>query len=150
MENRTVVDEDECIAACTEDLKCRSVNFKTIPEKSGKYICQLLDTEKFTSFNEFSESLDFHHYSFTAPCEHYDPCQYGGTCYAVNGWNDFKCECPPSLQGKTCGEVPYSSCLELLNAGIRKTGVHTILDKDRALPSYCDQDYMGGGNVLSN
>lgn len=64
-ENRTVVDEEECIAACTEDVKCRSVNFKTIPDESGKYICQLLDTDKFTSFNEFNESLDFHHYSFT-------------------------------------------------------------------------------------
>ena len=43
--------------------------------------------------------------------------------------------------------VPYKDCVELLNAGIRNTGVHIILDKSWALPTYCDQDYMGGGKL---
>ena len=41
--------------------------------------------------------------------------------------------------------APYRDCAELLNAGIRNTGVHTIVDKNWVLPVYCDQDYMGGG-----
>lgn len=41
--------------------------------------------------------------------------------------------------------MPYRDCAELLNAGIRNTGVHTIVDKNWELPVYCDQDYMGGG-----
>lgn len=44
--------------------------------------------------------------------------------------------------------APYGDCDQLLNAGIRKTGVHIISDKNWLLPFYCDQDYMGGGNAL--
>lgn len=65
MKIRTVVDEEECLGACTEDMECRSVNFKITPDESGKHICQLLGADKFSSYNEFNESLDFHHYSFT-------------------------------------------------------------------------------------
>lgn len=65
MDIQTVVDEEGCIAACTENSKCRSVNFKTTPDESAKHICQLLDTEKFASYEEFDENLDFNHYSFT-------------------------------------------------------------------------------------
>lgn len=42
--------------------------------------------------------------------------------------------------------APYKNCDQLLNAGIRKTGVHIITDRNWLLPFYCDQDYMGGGN----
>ena len=65
METRSVIDEEECIAACTENMECQSANFNTTPDDSGQHICQLLDADKFTSYNEFTETLDFHHYSFT-------------------------------------------------------------------------------------
>ena len=41
--------------------------------------------------------------------------------------------------------VHYSNCVQLLDAGIRNTGQHILLDKNLPLPTYCDQDYMGGG-----
>ena len=64
---RTVVDEDECKAACIENSECRSVNLKTTPDESAKHTCELLDTDKFASDHdeEFDASLDFNHYSFT-------------------------------------------------------------------------------------
>ena len=65
MDIQTVFDEEECIAACTENSECRSLNFKTTPDESAKHICQLLNTDKFASYEEFEESLDFNHYSFT-------------------------------------------------------------------------------------
>lgn len=39
--------------------------------------------------------------SHQSPCLN-DPCLNGGTCYSVRGQYDFKCTCPPGLQGKLC------------------------------------------------
>ena len=36
--------------------------------------------------------------------------------------------------------APYRDCAELLNAGIRKAGVHSIRDKNWILPVYSDQE----------
>ena len=65
MDVRTVVDEEECKVACIDNSECRSVNLKTTLDESDKHICELLDTDKFTSHEEFDESLDVNHYSFT-------------------------------------------------------------------------------------
>lgn len=65
MHIRAVVNEEECIIACIENSECRSVNMKTAPDENSKHICELLDTDKFTSYQEFDESLHFNHYSFT-------------------------------------------------------------------------------------
>ena len=65
MHIRTVVDEEGCIIACIENSECRSVNMKTTPDENARHICELLDTDKFTSYQEFDESLHFNHYSFT-------------------------------------------------------------------------------------
>ena len=66
MDIQTVVNEEECIAACIENSECRSANLKTTPsDGSVEHICELLNTDKFASYEEFEESLDFNHYSFT-------------------------------------------------------------------------------------
>ena len=65
MDTRTVADEEECKVTCIENSKCRSLNLKTTLDESDKHICELLDTDKFTSHEEFVESLEFIHYSFT-------------------------------------------------------------------------------------
>lgn len=63
---RTDVDEEECKVACIENSECRSVNLKTVTrDESAEHVCELLDTDKFTSHEEFVESFDFNHYSFT-------------------------------------------------------------------------------------
>ena len=65
VESRAVYSKQDCIAACTESSQCRSLNFKPVPDANNKFICQLLDTDKFNSSELFNTSLDFHHYSFT-------------------------------------------------------------------------------------
>ena len=65
IESRTVYGEQDCIAACTESSQCRSLNFRTVPGANGKFLCQLLDTDKFNLSESFNASLDFHHHSFT-------------------------------------------------------------------------------------
>ena len=57
--------EQECLQACTENPGCRSLNFKKVPQQNGKFLCKLLDTNKFKSLELFMASLDFHHFSLT-------------------------------------------------------------------------------------
>ncbi|XP_078381756.1 uncharacterized protein LOC144664477 isoform X2 [Oculina patagonica] len=143
VESRAVSGEQDCITACTESSQCRSLNFKPVPDKNGKYICHLLDNDKFNSSELFNASLDFHHYSFTAPCELH-PCKNGGTCYPVNGKYDFKCACVASFRGKRC-DKRYKSCAELLNAGYTKNGIYQIQSQAEVIDVYCDQSSWGGG-----
>ena len=65
IESRTVYGEQDCISACTESSQCRSLNFRTIPDANGKFLCQLLDTNKFNLSEVFTTSLEFNHHSFT-------------------------------------------------------------------------------------
>lgn len=65
IDSKEVVDDTECFQACVKDSRCRSTNLKLVEEQSGKFICQLLDTDKFTSPEVFNGSSEFHHYSFT-------------------------------------------------------------------------------------
>ena len=62
-ESRAVVATEDCIEACTVSHRCRSINLKAVPEKDKKFICQLLESDKFNSTDLFAASLDFHHYS---------------------------------------------------------------------------------------
>ncbi|KAL9965637.1 hypothetical protein ACROYT_G029467 [Oculina patagonica] len=153
VESHAVSGEQDCIAACTESSQCRSLNFKPVPDENGKFICHLLDTDKFNSSQLFHASVDFHHYSFAAPCEH-NPCKHGGTCEPIHETHEYKCNCVPGTKGKLCDEM-YKSCAELFDAGVRKSGIYLIKDQNSELRVYCDQEYNNGGwtmvfKVVSN
>ena len=63
-ESLFVYGEQDCLQACTENPRCRSLNFKG-SKVHGKFLCNLLDTDKFKSLKLFGETLDFHHFSVT-------------------------------------------------------------------------------------
>lgn len=65
IQSKEVEDEKGCIFECVNTTKCQSVNFKTVAEADEKYICHLLDADKFIFPELFSASVEFHHYSFT-------------------------------------------------------------------------------------
>ena len=63
-ESLFVYGEQDCLQACTENPRCRSLNFKGSKVR-GKFLCNLLDTDKFKSLKLYGASLDFHHFSMT-------------------------------------------------------------------------------------
>ena len=63
-ESLFVYGEQDCLQACTENPRCRSLNFKG-SKLHGKFLCNLLVTDKFKSLKLFGGSLDFHHFSVT-------------------------------------------------------------------------------------
>ena len=67
-ETRMVNDELDCMETCLDNDSCLSANFKTIPEANNKFVCEVLTTNKFTSYKLFVPTLGFNHYSFTVSC----------------------------------------------------------------------------------
>ena len=63
--SKEVIDERECLLECAKDSQCRSTNFQTVAVSSGKFICQILDTNKFLSPELISRSMDYRHHSFS-------------------------------------------------------------------------------------
>ena len=67
-ETRMVNGELDCIETCSDNDSCLSANFKTTPEANNKFVCEVLTTNKFTSYKLFVPALGFNHYSFTVSC----------------------------------------------------------------------------------
>ena len=91
IDSKEIVDDTECFRACVKDSRCRSTNLKLVEEQSGKFLCQLLDTDKFTSPEVFNGSSDFHHYSFTVSMTRSIDAEFFWiidyfTSYPVNVW----------------------------------------------------------------
>ncbi|PFX16194.1 hypothetical protein AWC38_SpisGene19540 [Stylophora pistillata] len=143
-ESRVVVAAEDCIEACTVNHRCRSINLKAVPEENMTFSCHLLDTDKFNSTILFAASLDFHHYSFVAPCEH-NPCKNGGTCVPDHQKYEYKCACVRIVKGNHCDEF-YKSCAELRDVGVSESGIYTIQDQHNGsvFYVYCDQEHWEG------
>ena len=67
-ETRMVKGELDCIETCSDNDSCSSANFKTTPEANNKFVCEVLTTNKFTSYKFFVPALGFNHYSLTVSC----------------------------------------------------------------------------------
>ena len=68
-ETRMVNGGLDCIETCSDNDSCSSANFKTTLEaNNNKFVCEVLTTNKFTSYKFFVPALGFNHYSFTVSC----------------------------------------------------------------------------------
>ena len=58
--SETKVDsESSCRLKCVEDERCQSYNFGTVMDSSGKFVCQLSDSDRFVGRVNFTEDVDF-------------------------------------------------------------------------------------------
>ena len=55
----TVDSENSCRLKCVEDGRCQSYNFGTVKDSSGKFVCQLSDSDRFVGRVYFTEDKDF-------------------------------------------------------------------------------------------
>ena len=53
----SVDSEISCQTACVGDIRCLSYNFGAT-KKKGKFICQLSDSDRFTSHENFTEDVE--------------------------------------------------------------------------------------------
>ena len=54
-----VMSEDECSHQCVRDERCLSYNFGNTKNKSGTFVCELSDSDRFLGFGNFTEDVNF-------------------------------------------------------------------------------------------
>ena len=60
---RVVEDSFSCAFSCLDNLACFSFNFAAFPDKAGKFVCEILSSDKYSNSENFLPSKDLHHFS---------------------------------------------------------------------------------------
>ena len=55
-------EEDDCAFACLKIPSCFSYNMATFPDVNGKFLCELLPSDKYNNSDKFITSKEFHHF----------------------------------------------------------------------------------------
>ena len=58
-----VIDQLDCTFLCVGKPKCYSINVAAHRDSNGRYLCELLATDKYRAIEEFHANATFHHYS---------------------------------------------------------------------------------------
>ena len=53
----------ECVLSCVSTPPCSSFNVATSPNSDGRFLCELLNEDKYRSFHLLISSQKYHHYS---------------------------------------------------------------------------------------
>ena len=60
---RVVEDSLSCAFSCLDKLACFSFNFAAFPDKAGKFVCEILSSDKYSNSENFLPSKVLHHFS---------------------------------------------------------------------------------------
>ena len=52
-----------CAFSCLKHLACSSFNFAAFPDKTGKFTCEILSSDKYNNSKSLLPSKTFHHFS---------------------------------------------------------------------------------------
>ena len=58
-----VEDSLSCAFSCLDNLACFSFNFAAFPDKAGKFVCEILSSDKYNNSENFLFSKTLHHFS---------------------------------------------------------------------------------------
>ena len=60
---RVVEDSLSCTLSCLDNLACFSFNFGAFPVEAGKFVCEILSSDKYNNSENFLFSKNLHHFS---------------------------------------------------------------------------------------
>ncbi|XP_015775330.1 PREDICTED: uncharacterized protein LOC107353528 [Acropora digitifera] len=90
-----------CAFSCLKHLACFSFNFAAFPDKTGKFTCEILPSDKYNNSKSLHPSKTFHHFSILSPCSNL-PCKDNGKCVTLYETNSYVCVCKKEFTGKHC------------------------------------------------
>ncbi|XP_029181991.2 ficolin-2-like [Acropora millepora] len=140
----TAVDsETSCQVQCLKNISCLAYNLGNTNQK-GKFICQLSDSDRFTSHENFTQDKKWLYRGMESACESKNsPCGEKAICIPDYHGKSFKCKCKPGYTGTPCEP---NSCLQVLQSGNNSTGVYRINpDGNKPIIVSCDMTTDGGG-----
>ena len=59
---RVVKDSLSCVFSCLDNLACFSFNLAAFPDKAGKFVCEILSSDKYNNSENFLQAKTFHHF----------------------------------------------------------------------------------------
>ena len=59
---RVVKDSLSCVYSCLDNLACFSFNLAAFPDEAGKFVCEILSSDKYNNSENFHPSKDLHHF----------------------------------------------------------------------------------------
>ncbi|XP_044165383.1 ficolin-2-like [Acropora millepora] len=133
-----------CAFSCLKHLACSSFNFAAFPDKTGKFTCEILSSDKYNNSKSLLPSKTFHHFSIVSACALNNfPCGGKGICIPDSHGKRFKCNCNLGYTGTPCEP---KSCFQVLQSGNNSTGVYRINpDGYKPITVSCDMTTDGGG-----
>ncbi|XP_067027848.1 microfibril-associated glycoprotein 4-like [Acropora muricata] len=133
-----------CAFFCLKHLACFSFNFAAFPDKTGKFTCEILSSDKYNNSKSLLPSTTFHHFSVLSACESKNsPCGEKEICIPDYHRNSLKCKCKSGYTGNPCEP---KSCFQVLQSGNNSTGVYRINpDGNKPITVSCDMTTDGGG-----
>ncbi|CAH3158006.1 unnamed protein product [Porites lobata] len=138
-----IQEEDDCAFACLKIPSCFSYNMATFPDVNGKFLCELLASDKYNNSDKFITSKEFHHFHIPNICDTH-PCLNNGKCYFKYTDKRYGCVCASGYTGENC-EKDIDECDD---------GVHDCLPSlascVNTLGSFncsCNHGYIGDGKT---
>ncbi|KAM7430000.1 hypothetical protein ABFA07_019239 [Porites harrisoni] len=138
-----IQEEDDCAFACLKIPSCFSYNLATFPGVNGKFLCELLSSDKYNNSDKFITSKEFHHFHIPNICDTH-PCLNNGKCYFKYTDKRYGCVCASGYTGENC-EKDIDECQD---------GVHDCLPSVAScvntLGSFncsCNHGYIGDGKT---
>ncbi|XP_015770591.1 PREDICTED: ficolin-2-like isoform X2 [Acropora digitifera] len=133
-----------CAFSCLKHLACFSFNFAAFPDKTGKFTCEILSSDKYNNSKSLLPSTTFHHFSIVSACDSKNfPCGEKEICIPDYHRNSLKRKCQSGNTGSPCEP---KSCLQVLQSGNNSTGVYRIYpDGNKPITVSCDMTTDGGG-----
>ena len=59
---RVVKDSLSCVFSCLDNLACFSFNLAAFPDEAGKFVCEILSSDKYNNSENFLPSKALHHF----------------------------------------------------------------------------------------
>ncbi|XP_066014593.1 ficolin-2-like [Pocillopora verrucosa] len=130
--------ESSCRFECVNKERCQSYNFGIVEGNSGKFKCQISDSDRFVGFANFTEDENFIYRGIKSTCEEDDPCKENETCVVDYKSDTHICKCI-----KDC---PAKNCLDYYQTGSKTDGVYWVYpDEEEPFQVLCDMTTDGGG-----
>ncbi|XP_048578790.1 protein crumbs homolog 1-like [Nematostella vectensis] len=98
----------QCLLKSLKTKPARSFNLAIERNADGKYLCEVLFSDRFLEREKYVPSKTFDHYETPSECFK-KPCQHGGICKALFEKNDYECICLQGHTGKRC-EKEINKC----------------------------------------
>ncbi|XP_048578445.1 sushi, nidogen and EGF-like domain-containing protein 1 isoform X3 [Nematostella vectensis] len=97
----------KCVLNCLRGGSARSFNLTIERNADGKYLCEVLFSDRFLEREKYVASQTFDHYESPSECSKW-PCRHG-KCKEIYELNDYECVCEQGYTGKHC-ETDIDEC----------------------------------------